>query len=227
MVKCFGRITMCCRMHMWKIVWHCLVYTYIDNRVAILLKAHSLLVVIGVVSGAPPSLPPAATFIGSGALTGCSVICCHIVWDLIGCTVVSGPVTFPAQWKEVNTCCLQITDIIQTLINCTSLIKAYPCDIPVWEHPLLGQLEHLPCASFQRRNSKVRDRRNGSLPFLSMSPKIQWNLRIWREPGNLTGCKHIQTIPNSLTVCCTFISQMVASWLLVERTHYRVGNYPT
>ena len=70
---------MCSRMHMWKIVWHCLVYTYIDNRVAILLKAHSLLVVIGVVSGAPPSLPPAATFIGSGALTGCLVICCHIV----------------------------------------------------------------------------------------------------------------------------------------------------
>ena len=70
---------MCRHVHMWKIVWHCLVYTYIDNRVAILLKAHSQLVVIGVVSGAPPFPPPAATFIGRRALTGSLVICCHIV----------------------------------------------------------------------------------------------------------------------------------------------------
>ena len=64
---------------MWKIVWHCLVHTYIDNRVAILLKTHLQLVVIGVVSGAPPSPKPAATSIGRGALTGSNVICCHIV----------------------------------------------------------------------------------------------------------------------------------------------------
>ena len=62
----------------------------------VLLKAHSQLVVIGVVSGAPPSPPPAATSIGRGALTGSLVICCHIVCGPVGCTVVSGPVTFPA-----------------------------------------------------------------------------------------------------------------------------------
>ena len=135
-------------------------------------------VVNDVVSGAPPEDKPAATSIGRGALTCFFVILCHIVWGFVGCSVVSCPVTFPAQWKEVYTCRSQITDIIQTLINCTSLIKAYPCDIPVWEHPLLGQLEHLPCASFQRRNSKVRDRRNSSLALLSMSPKFNKNLRI-------------------------------------------------
>ena len=87
--------------------------------------------VIGVVSGARPSRKPAATSSGRGALTGSLVICCHVVCGLIRCTVVSGPVTFPAQWTEVNICKSQMTDIIQTLINCTSLIKAYPSDIPV------------------------------------------------------------------------------------------------
>ena len=53
--------------------------------------------VIGVVSGAPPSPKPAATSIGRGALTGSLVICCHIVRGLVGCSVVSCPVTFPAQ----------------------------------------------------------------------------------------------------------------------------------
>ena len=130
MVKCLGRITLCCRVNMWKIVWHCLVHIYIDNRIAILWKTHSQLVVIGVVSGTPLPVKP-ATFVGRGALTGSLVICCHIVCGLVGCCVVSGPVTFPAQRKEVNTCRSQIIDIIQTLINCTSLIEAYPSDIPV------------------------------------------------------------------------------------------------
>ena len=37
------------------------------------------LVVIGVVSGAPPPAPPAATTVGRGALACSLVICCHIV----------------------------------------------------------------------------------------------------------------------------------------------------
>ena len=53
--------------------------------------------VIGVVSGAPPSPKPATTSIGRGALTGSLGICCHIVCGLVGCNVVSGPVAFPAQ----------------------------------------------------------------------------------------------------------------------------------
>ena len=62
----------------------------------LLLKAHSQLMVIGVISGARPSRKPAATSSGRGALTGSYVVCCHIVRGLVGCTVVSGPVTLPA-----------------------------------------------------------------------------------------------------------------------------------
>ena len=38
------------------------------------------------------------------------------------------------------------------------VIAIYPCDIPVWEHPLLGQLEHLPWASFQRKKTTTKNR---------------------------------------------------------------------
>ena len=52
--------------------------------------------VIGVVSVAPPSSQPATASIGGVALAGSLVICCHIVCGPVGCTVVSRPVTFPA-----------------------------------------------------------------------------------------------------------------------------------
>ena len=59
------------------------------------MKVYSTLVVSSVVSGAPLPIPK-ATFVGRGALAGSCVVCCHIVCGLVGCTVVSGPVTLPA-----------------------------------------------------------------------------------------------------------------------------------
>ena len=64
---------------------------YIDRK-----HSYSHYVVIGVVSGAPPSVNPSAATIGGVALPGSYVVCCHIVCRSVGCTVVSGPVTFPA-----------------------------------------------------------------------------------------------------------------------------------
>ena len=54
-------------------------------------------------------------------------------------------------------------------LQSTIFSEAHPCEIPVWEHPLLGQLEHIPCTSFQRRNSRNSDRRNGSLFLVGMA----------------------------------------------------------
>ena len=56
-----------------------------------LLITHSQLVVIGMVSGAPLSPPPAATSIGRGTLTGSLVICCYIIGYQMSCIVVYGP----------------------------------------------------------------------------------------------------------------------------------------
>ena len=61
----------------------------------VLMKVYSTSVVSGVVSGAPLPIPK-ATFVGRGALTGSYVVCCHIVRGLVGCFVVSCPVTLPA-----------------------------------------------------------------------------------------------------------------------------------
>ena len=56
--------------------------------------------VVGVVSGAPPSSPPAATAIGGGPLTGSFVISCHIVGGLIGNSVGSLTVALPAHLEK-------------------------------------------------------------------------------------------------------------------------------
>ena len=45
--------------------------------------------------------------------------------------------------KHSNCACLKAAEFVNSLYTGT-LNKAHPCDIPVWEHPLLGQLEHLP-----------------------------------------------------------------------------------
>ena len=60
--------------------------------------SYSHLVVVGMVSVAPPSSQPATASIGGVALAGSVVICCQIVCGLVGCSVVSGPVTFPANF---------------------------------------------------------------------------------------------------------------------------------
>ena len=60
------------------------------------------------------------------------------------------------------TICNHACTCIQTL--------SYPSDMPVWEHALLGHLEHLPCASFQRTQSRTMARRNGTSTLVNMAP---------------------------------------------------------
>ena len=74
----------------------------------------------------------------------------------------------------------------------------YPCDFPVWAHPLLGQLEHLPCASFQRMNSRNRGRRNGSLALVSMTPACKIQKIPWYYHNNLkTESLHVDNYTNA------------------------------